>query len=150
VAIAASPGAMSLCNNRDPRDEMQAHVSLHHWAAVAFIRGTARVQDMDTETAVKDPALMSFQSRIEATLDPDRTADSAVVTVTLTDGTQRTHHIEHGIGSAARPMTDQELEVKFAGMATPVLGNARTQALMRQCWDLPTVSDAGDLARAAA
>jgi 2-methylcitrate dehydratase PrpD len=47
VAIAASPGAMALCNNRNPKDEMQARVSLHHWIAVAFIRGTARIQDMD-------------------------------------------------------------------------------------------------------
>ena len=37
VAIQASPGAMALCNNRDPKDEMQAHVSLHHWTAVAFM-----------------------------------------------------------------------------------------------------------------
>jgi hypothetical protein len=47
VAIAASPGAMALCHNRNPKDEMQAHVSLHHWIAVAFIRGTARIEDMD-------------------------------------------------------------------------------------------------------
>ncbi|MDR3531812.1 MAG: MmgE/PrpD family protein [Rhodopila sp.] len=149
VAIKASPGAMALCNNRNPKDEMQAHVSLHHWTAVAFIRGTARIQDMDTETAVKDPALMAFQDRVEATLDPNRAADAAEVTVTLTDGTNYTCRIEHGIGSAARPMTNAELEVKFAGMAIPVLGEERTQALMRQCWDLTNLSDVGNLARAA-
>src|SRR4051812_47577976 len=64
VAIQASPGAMALCDNRDPKTEMQAHVSLHHWTAVAFIRGTARIIDMDTETAVKDPALMAFQNKV--------------------------------------------------------------------------------------
>jgi 2-methylcitrate dehydratase PrpD len=150
VAIAASPGAMALCNNRNPQDEMQAHVSLHHWTAVAFVRGTARIQDMDTETAVKDPALMAFQDRVEATLDATRAADAAEVTVTLTDGMRHTCRIEHGIGSAARPMTDAELEVKFAGMAVPALGEARTRGLMQQCWDLAGLADAGDLARAAA
>jgi 2-methylcitrate dehydratase PrpD len=150
VAIAASPGAMALCNNRNPSDEMQAHVSLHHWTAVAFIRGTARIQDMDTETAVKDPALMAFQDRVEATLDPNRPADAAQVTVILTDGTRHTSRIDHGIGSAARPMTDAELEVKFAGMAIPVLGETRTRALMDQCWNLASLRDAADLPRAAA
>jgi 2-methylcitrate dehydratase PrpD len=149
VAVSASPGAMALCNNRNPKDEMQAHVSLHHWTAVAFIRGSARIQDMDTETAVKDPALMAFQDRVEATLDPARAADAAEVTVTLTDGTRHTSRIDHGIGSAARPMTDAELEVKFAGMAIPVLGEQRTRALMGQCWDLAKSADAGALARAA-
>jgi 2-methylcitrate dehydratase PrpD len=150
VAIAASPGAMALCNNRSPKTEMEAHVSLHHWVAVCFIRGTVRIQDMDTETAVKDPALMAFQDRVEATLDPARAADSAEVTVTMADGRRYASRIEHGVGSAARPMTDAELEVKFAGMAAPVLGEARTRALMAQCWTLAGLADAGDLARAAA
>ncbi|HBK08628.1 MAG TPA: 2-methylcitrate dehydratase [Acetobacteraceae bacterium] len=149
VAIQASPGAMALCNNRDPKDELQAHVSLHHWTAVCFIRGAARIQDMDTETAVKDPALMAFQGRVEATLDPARGADSAKVTVTMNDGRRFTCEIEHGIGSATRPMTDHELEVKFSAMSVPVLGEARTRALMDQCWGGAELTNAGDLARAA-
>jgi len=140
VAIAASPGAMALCNNRNPQDEMQAHVSLHHWTAVAFIRGTARIQDMDTATAVRDPVLIAFQDRVQATLDPAKAADAADT---------HTSRIEHGIGSAVRPMTDAELEVKFAAMAIPVIGEPRTRALMAQCWDVDSLADAGDLARAA-
>ncbi len=106
VAVAASPGAMALCNNRGPKDEMQAHVSLHHWVAVCFIRGTARIQDMDTETAVKDPALMAFQDRVEATLDAGRAADSAKVTVTTTDGRCLIGDIEHG-NRQRRPTDDR-------------------------------------------
>jgi 2-methylcitrate dehydratase PrpD len=150
VDIQVSPGGMALCNNRNPKTEMQAHVSLHHWTSVAFIRGTARIVDMDTDTAVHDPALMAFQDKVNATLNPDLAGDAAIVTVTLAGGTQHTCHIEHGIGSASRPMTDQELETKFAGMADPVIGADRTRALMRQCWDVEALADAGDLPRAAA
>lgn len=149
VAIQASPGAMALCNNPDPKDELQAHVSLHHWTAVCFVRGTTRIQDMDTETAVKDPALIAFQKRVEATLDPARGADSAKLTVTMTDGRHFSCDIEHGIGSASRPMTHRELEVKFSAMSIPVLGQPRTRALMDQCWGIEGLSNAGDLARAA-
>lgn len=149
VAIAASPSAMALCNNRNPQDEMQAHVSLYHWTAVALIRGTARIVDMDTETAVRDAWLVAFQDRIQATLDPSLGSDAAAVTVTLTDGSSHTSHIQHGIGSAVRPMTNDELEGKFAGMAIPVLGDKRTGALMRQCWHMEDLADAGELARAA-
>jgi 2-methylcitrate dehydratase PrpD len=150
VDVLASAGAMALCNNRNPKDELQAHVSLHHWAAVCFIRGTARIQDMDTETAVKDPALMAFQDRVHATLDPARAADSAQVTVTLTDGTHHVCQIDHGIGSAARPMSDAALAAKFAGMAVPVLGEDRTNALIAMCWDVDSVLDAAALPRAGA
>jgi 2-methylcitrate dehydratase PrpD len=150
VDIQASPGAMALCNNRNPKDELQAHVSLHHWTAVAFIRGTARIQDMDTETAVRDPALTAFQDRVQATLYPSLGGDAAVVAVTLRDGTRHVCRIDHGIGSATRPMTDAELEVKFAGMAEPVIGSERTRALIQQAWEIEALADAGDLARAAA
>jgi len=150
VAVQASPGAMALCNRPHPRDEMQAHVSLHHWAAVALIRGTARIQDMDTDSAVLDPALMAFQDKVEATLDPSVAADAAVVKLTMADGTQHIARVEHCIGSASRPMSNAQLEDKFIGQAEPVIGTARTRALVAKSWEVETLADVGDLARAAA
>jgi 2-methylcitrate dehydratase PrpD len=150
VAIQASPGAMALCNNRDPKDEMQAHVSLHHWTAVGFIRGTARIVDMDTETAVKDPALMAFQRKVEATLDPTLAGDQTEVTITMTDGTRHVCRIEHAIGSKLNPMSDADLERKFTGLAEPVVGAARTRELIDRTWGVGSLADAGELARAAA
>lgn len=150
VAIQASPGAMALCNNRDPKDEMQAHVSLHHWTAVGFIRGTARIVDMDTETAVKDPALMAFQRKVEATLDPTLAGDQTEVTITMTDGTRHVCRIEHAIGSKLNPMSDADLERKFTGLAEPIVGAARTRELIDRTWGVGSLADAGELARAAA
>jgi 2-methylcitrate dehydratase PrpD len=150
VAIQASPGAMALCNNRNPKDEMQAHVSLHHWTAVALIRGTARIKDMETETAVQDPALMAFQSKVEATLNPALASDQTEVTITMTDGSIHVCRIEHGIGSKLNPMSNTDLERKFFGLAEPVVGAARTRELIERTWGVATLADAGDLARAAA
>lgn len=150
VAIGASPGAMALCNNRDPDTQMRAHVSLHHWTAAAFIRGTATIQDMDTETAVKDPALRAFQSKVNATLDPSLAGDQAEVTVTMRDGTRYFQRTEHGIGSRLNPMTDADLERKFSGLAEPVAGAARTRELIGRTWQIEAAPDAGELGRAAA
>lgn len=150
VDIQASPGAMALCNRPHPRDEMQAHVSLHHWTAVALIRGTTRIQDMDTETAVKDPTLMAFQDKVTATLDPSIGPAAAVVTVTMADGTPYGGRVDACIGSADRPMSDTDLEHKFIGQAEPVIGPARTRELVAKSWGVETMVDAGDLARAAA
>jgi len=150
VSIQASPGAMALCNNRNPKDEMQAHVSLHHWTAVCFIRGTTRIEDMDTVTAVNDPEIRSFQDRVTATLGPTLASDAAVVTLTMTDGTRHTSRVEHAVGSAARPITNAQLEQKFASLAVPVIGEERATRLMRLCWNLPKLPDAATVAQVAA
>jgi 2-methylcitrate dehydratase PrpD len=150
VDIQASPRTMALCNNRNPKDELQAHVSLHHWVAVAFIRGTARIQDMDTETAVRDPALMAFQDKVEAVLNPAIPSDGTEVTLTMTDGSRHVCKIEHCIGSATNPMTNADLERKFSDMSEPVIGAARTRELVAKTWGIEALADAGELSRASA
>ena len=89
---------------------------------------------MDTATAVKDPA---------------RSAGSARMTVTMDDGRNFTCDIEHGIGSASRPITARELVVKFSDMAVPVLGQSPAGALIDLCRGIAAPSDAGDAGRAA-
>ena len=61
VAMAASPGAMALCNNRNSagRDAGTCQTASLDRCRV-HPRHRVRIQDMDTATAVKDPALMAF------------------------------------------------------------------------------------------
>ena len=150
IDIQASPGAMALCNNRDPKTEMRAQVSLYHWTAVAFLRGTARIGDMDTATAVLDPAIVAFQAKVHAALDVSLAADQTEVTMTMDDGAVHECRIEHGIGSKTNPMSDADLERKFAGLAEPIVGAARTRELIDRTWAIGEAADAGDLARASA
>ena len=93
---------------------------------------------------------MAFQDRVEATLDANLASDAAVVTVTMADGARHTLRIDHGIGSATRPMTDAQLETKFRAMAEPILGAQRTDGLIDSCWAVESLADAGQLARDAA
>ena len=147
VSIQASPGAMALCNNPNPNDEMQAHVSLHHWTAVAFIRGTARIQDMDTETSVRDPALMAFRGKVTGTHDASLAADQTEVTVAMADGARHVCRVDHGIGSTVNPMSDADLEQKFVGLVEPILGLSRCRDLLARLWAAGELPDAGELAR---
>jgi 2-methylcitrate dehydratase PrpD len=149
VLIKASPGAMALCDRRNPQNELQAHVSLYHWTAATLIRGTARIHELQDPT-VQDPAVMAFQDKVEAIGDPSVTADSAEVTITLKDGRSHACRIDHCIGSAANPMTDAQLTRKFSELAEPVIGATRSKALIEQSWSVETMADVGELARAAA
>jgi 2-methylcitrate dehydratase PrpD len=101
VRIKASPGAMALCDRRNPQNELQAHVSLYHWTAATLIRGTARIQELQDPT-VQDPDVMAFQEKVEAIGDPSVSADAAEVTITLKDGAAT--HVESITASAALPI----------------------------------------------
>ena len=59
-------------------------------------------------------------------------------------------HVEHSIGSARNPMTNAQLEAKFAGFAEGVLPPNQTRRLMDLCWNLSSLPEAAQLARAAA
>jgi 2-methylcitrate dehydratase PrpD len=149
VRIKASPGAMALCDRRNPQNELQAHVSLYHWTAATLIRGAARIQELQDPT-VQDPQVMAFQDKVEAIRDPSISADAAEVTITLKDGRSHTCRIDHCIGSAANPMTDAQLTAKFAALAEPVIGAARSKTLIEQSLGVEAMADVGELARAAA
>jgi 2-methylcitrate dehydratase PrpD len=148
VRIKASPGAIALCDRRNPQNELQAHVSLYHWTAAALIRGVARIDELRDPT-VQDPAIMEFQDKVEAVGDPAVAADATVVTITLKDGRSHTCRIDHCTGSASNPMTDAQLTGKFTDLAQPIIGAERTQRLVDQCWSIEGMADAGDLSRTA-
>lgn len=148
VRIKASPGAMALCDRRNPQNELQAHVSLYHWTAATLIRGTARIQELHDPT-VQDPAVVAFQDRVHVVGDSSIAADAADVTITLKNGLSHTCRIDHCIGSATNPMTDAQLTRKFAELAEPVIGSVQSTTLMDRTWAVETMADVGDLARAA-
>ncbi len=149
VRIKASPGAMALCDRRNPQNELQAHVSLYHWTAAVLIRGTARIAELQDPT-VQDPAIIAFQDKVTTQLDDSLKADATEVTITLKDGRNHTCRIDHCIGSATNPMTDEQLTRKFSEMAEPVIGAARTREMVERTWKVEASADVGDLARAAA
>ena len=149
VQIKASPGAMALCDRRNPQDELQAHVSLYHWTAAVLLRGTARIAELQDPT-VHDPAVIAFQDKVTTQRDDTLKADATEVTITLQDGRSHTCRIDHCIGSATNPMTDQQLTQKFQELSEPIIGPARTREMIDRGWNVETAADVGDIARAAA
>jgi 2-methylcitrate dehydratase PrpD len=150
VSVRVSPKALALTDRRHPKNNLQARVSLHHWVAVSFIRGTARIEDMDTNTAVLEPEIVGFQDKVETVGDDAIATDGAEVAVRLQDGRSFVSRVEHCSGSASRPMTDRELEQKFTGLAEAVIGPRRTRDVLEMSWGVERLPDVGALARTAA
>lgn len=149
VDMRVSPGAIALCDRRHPKDELEGQVSLHHWTAAAFVLGKAGVAE-GTDRMVKDAALTAFRERVFATAYPDVPGDGVDITVTLRDGRRLQKRLRDCIGSKTNPMTDAQLEAKFAAGAEATIGAERTGRLMAETWRLAALPDASVLARLAA
>ena len=150
VSVRVAPKALALTDRRHPKNGLEARVSLQHWVAVALIRGTARIEDMDTDGAVLEPTIVRFQDKVETVGDDAMATDGAEVIVKLQDGRSLVGRVEHCIGSASRPMSDSDLEQKFIGLAEAVIGPLRSLQVLDMCWGVERLPDVGALARAAA
>lgn len=146
VQLAVHPNALALTGRRDPKDPTEAQFSLYHWAAVALLHGTARISDTGM-ARIGEPAVAHLRGEIETLVDPTLGAEASRVTARLDDGEEVTAEVAHCVGSASRPMTDDEIETKVRGLAEGIIPPGRLDALVRDCRNIETLADAGDLAR---
>jgi 2-methylcitrate dehydratase PrpD len=141
VDIVANPVAMALCYRRHPKDEMEGHVSLYHWVAAALARGKAGIPE-GSDQAISDPAISALRERIDVTSDPVVPHDGADVTVRLANGASAVRRVRCCIGSRGRPMTDAELDRKFAAAAQGVLSKSRIDAYLASIRGVEALNDA--------
>ena len=94
--------------------------------------------------------MIAFQDKVTTQHDDTLKGDAAIVTITLKNGTSHTCRIDHCIGSAANPMTNDQLTHKFTNLAEPVIGPSRTKEMVERGWATESAADVGDTARAAA
>jgi 2-methylcitrate dehydratase PrpD len=74
--------------------------------------------------------------------------DQVLVLIKLKNGKTLEKYVEHAVGSLDRPMSDADLEAKFRGLAQGILSKSETDKLIRLCWDVGKLEDAGAVARA--
>jgi 2-methylcitrate dehydratase PrpD len=148
VTLRVHPLVLELTGKRAPQTGLEGKFSVYHAAAVALIEGAAG-EPQFSDRAVVDPTVVVLRERVSAEVDPGLAADSARVTIALTDGRVIESFVEHAIGSLARPMTDADLDAKFHGLADPILGRERAQQALQLCWDVERLDEAALVARAA-
>lgn len=148
IAMQCNPGALALCDRRHPKDEVEGQVSLYHWVAASMMRGKAGLGE-GTDATIHDPALKAFRERVFATANPEIPIDGVDMTITLKGGRTLEKKLRDCIGSKGNPMTDAQLEAKFAEGASRNMPAARVQALIAQTWKLEQLADASTLVRMA-
>ncbi len=145
-AVAASHGAVGWS------EMTTSQMSFPFVIATALVRGHVDLSDFgDAER--QDAAVLGLTSRIHVTTDPECDADyprkrAAKVAVFTQDGRRFDRYVPEPYGAASNPLTDAALEVKFMGLAAPVLGEARARQALDQLWridQLPAVAPLAEL-----
>ncbi|QEU03698.1 MmgE/PrpD family protein [Pseudomonas oryzihabitans] len=148
VRLRVHPLVLELTGKKTPTTGLEGKFSIYHSVAIALIQGAAGERQY-SDQAVQDPAVVALRGKVIATVDPEIKPQQVDMTVVLTDGRQVHQYIQHAIGSVEVPMTDEQLEAKFSDLAEGILRRQQTQALLKACWQVEQLADAGQIARAA-
>ena len=148
VALKVHPLVLELTGKKTPRSGLEGKFSVYHSAAVAIIHGEGG-ETVYSDECVRDPQVVELRDKVSAEVDKEMHEDAARITIKLKDGGVLEKHVEHSIGSLYRPMSDDDLEAKFRGLAADILPAGDTDALIKLCWSVEKLKDAGEIARAA-
>src|SRR5512134_494952 len=147
IALKVHPLVLELTGKRTPQAGLEGKFSVYHSCAVAVIHGAAG-EAQYSDDAVRDPRVVALRDRVTATAEKGVHEDAVHVTIRLKSGKVLEKHVEHAVGSLDRPMSDADLEAKFRGLADGILSKPESDELIRLCWDIGKLKDAGEVARA--
>ena len=148
IELEVHPLVLELTAKKTPRTGLEGKFSVYHSAAVAIIDGAAG-ESQYSDDRVRDAVVIRLRDSVHAKVGAGLHEDQARITIRLDDGRVLEKYIQHAIGSKARPMSDATLEAKFRGLTDGVLSNDETDRLIKLCWNIETMGDVADLARAA-
>ena len=79
---------------------------------------------------VRDPAVIELRGKVVPVIDPAIKPEQVEMTIELSDGRVLRKRIEHAIGSLEKPMSDTDLERKFADLAEAILPRQQAAKVM--------------------
>jgi 2-methylcitrate dehydratase PrpD len=139
---------LKLTGKTSPQSGLEGKFSVYHAVAAALVHGAAGEAQF-SDACVRDPRVVALRNRVSAREDSAIGRTEARVTIRARDGRTFSRHVEHALGTLARPMSDADLEAKFRGLARKVLPPAQIEEAIHLCWKIAGLQDAGALARAA-
>jgi 2-methylcitrate dehydratase PrpD len=149
IDLRVHPLVLELTGKKMPQTGLEGKFSVYHSAAVAIVEGAAGEQQY-SDKAVRNPVTVALRDRVSTTIDPSIAEDQVRIAITLKDGRTIEKYIEHAVGSVKNPMSDQDLERKFAGQADGILPKAQARRAMDLCWEIEKLPNVAVLAKTAA
>jgi 2-methylcitrate dehydratase len=129
----------------DPKTRETADHSLPYLLAVALIDGFITPESF-SERRIADAATRALMSKVRISENTDFTAAYPEKLVTRIEVTTRAGErfadtASYPKGHARNPMTDRDLEAKFAGLARGLLRETESEAVMQALWGIDKAAD---------
>ena len=117
-------------------DRGMASISVQHLVSLMLVDGTVTFESAHDDSRVADPRIARLTKLVR--LDP---AHPATITLTLDDGSQVSEQIGFLLGTPGNPMSRDQVVAKCHPLMAPVLGEARSRALIAALLDLENRRD---------
>jgi 2-methylcitrate dehydratase PrpD len=138
VVVRVAANLATIVDNRAIPD-----ICLQHLMAVMLLDKTVSFQSAHDSARMKDPAVLKQRAKVQLVHDVEleRLMPKlvAVVEVTLADSKILTERVEAVRGTAANPMTREDIIMKARDLITPVMGAATCQKLIDKVFALENV-----------
>ena len=135
-----------------PDSVTTAQMNLPYIAAVTITDGEAFV-DQFTEERIRNEKVVALAGRVEVTVDPDIDAKGDAfrhavrIEVMLKDGRVLKDARHSAKGSSARPMSREEVELKYRRLATKALPEGQVRRVQKLVYRVDRLEDVSLLAR---
>jgi 2-methylcitrate dehydratase PrpD len=130
-------------------DRAMPDVNVQHVVALALVDGEISFENSHSYERMKDPRVLAARERIELVADPDLVSveapRSGFVEVTLADGRRVSKLVRHAPGTPENPLDTAGVNAKARSLMSPILGAARSTALIDRVGSLETLADVREL-----
>jgi 2-methylcitrate dehydratase PrpD len=124
-------------------------VNVQHIIAVALVEGRIDFANSHSRELMSNDHVLAARKRVELVADPalmDSTAPrSGRVEVTLTDGRRVERFVKFAPGTPENPLDESGVAAKARSLIAPVLGAAKTEALIAHIGTLEQIADVREL-----
>lgn len=132
-----------------PATRETADHSIPYCVAAALLDGGISAESF-TEARIRDRRLTALIARMTMRENPDFSRVHpnewpCRIELALRGGKRRTAEARYFKGHAQRPLSDEEIELKFRALAESVLGKKRADAVLEKAWRLEKLADIGEL-----
>jgi 2-methylcitrate dehydratase len=148
-SLARAADILSDPSKYDPQSKETADHSLPYVIAAALAERQVTPVQFEMRK-IMDPTIRAQLRKVEVVADPEiekvfPALQRVIVNLTTTDGRAFTKQLDYPKGDPRNPLSDAEVEEKFAALADGVLSNGAQKKLKNAIWNLEKVGSVSKL-----
>ncbi|MGI9102076.1 MAG: MmgE/PrpD family protein [Terriglobales bacterium] len=139
-SLARAADILSDPSKYDPHTKETADHSLPYVTAAALVDRQVTPAQFTPEK-IMDPRIREQLHKVEVVGDPEiekvfPALQRVIVTIRTTSGQEFTKQLDYPKGDPRNPLSDAEIEEKFAALASPIMGKAAQKKVREAVWNL--------------